>query len=230
MDGYLKITQGQEVSFTVWENFYQDLCNDILLERERHGKGWNFVVANAIYTRQARDLVQKLLGSAVLFVVLDIDVQQQSERIASRFGMPVTAAKSMEKYCRGFETGDAKEINDPNILSLQVGTKTPDELLAEIVSFVNAGTAMDMDMDINMDMKTNSSSGVVQRRPEECGKCKKDMVQARAYFLSLGFDLPSSTEASCDVCGKEGTLGELYKDGAWYCEKGCDWGVGVCCI
>lgn len=110
-DGFMKISQGASVDFSVWADFYKELCADVLRERERLGPGWNFVIANAVYTVQTRDLVRQILGPELKFVVLDIDVELQSERIASRFGMPLTAAPGMKKCCKGFEIGREDEVN-----------------------------------------------------------------------------------------------------------------------
>ena len=134
-EGYMKIGEGQEVEFSVWENFYKLLCADVIAERERLGPGWNFVVAQAVYTRQARDLIRTLLGPDLKFVVLDVDKVLQSERMASRFNMPPEAAPGLLKYCNGFEAATEDETST---LGLSVGHETTQEHVAQaVLAFMN---------------------------------------------------------------------------------------------
>ncbi len=121
LQGLKEIVSGDTVDCTmVWAPFYRALCADVLRERTRLGPGWNMVVSQAVFTREARDLVRGLLGPDLCLVILDIPVDLQAERLAARFKMRSTeAVKGMERFCRGFEPADESEVGE-RTLSLKV--------------------------------------------------------------------------------------------------------------
>lgn len=141
-EGFLKIVHGRDVPFSIWEDFYLELCADVKRERERLGPGWNFVVAQAVYTRQARDLIRDQLGPDLSLVVLDVDKELQAERLAGRFDMPASAASNLMKVCQGFEPAVEDE---PRTFDIKVTRdKTVVDVLGEVQACcidVQAGTS-----------------------------------------------------------------------------------------
>jgi gluconate kinase len=130
-NGFMKVVHGKQVPFGIWEDFYLELCADVKRERERLGPGWNFVVAQAVYTRQARDLIRDQLGPALSLVVLDVDKELQAERLAGRFGMPASAAPNMMKVCQGFEPAVEDE---PRTFDIKVTRdKSATDVLGEVL-------------------------------------------------------------------------------------------------
>ena len=140
--GFMKVVLGAKVDFVIWETFYTQMCADIVKERQRFGPGWHFVVSQAVYTRAARDLIRRLLVD-VNFVVLEIDTELQSKRLAARFGMSESAADNMKKHCQGFER---KEENETNTIGLTVEkNKTPEQMATEVLLFLNVDKGTEME-------------------------------------------------------------------------------------
>ena len=102
LEGFERVAAGagSSVEDAVWEAFYTALCADVLAERARLGPGWNLAVGGAVLTRASRDLVRRLLGPALRFVVIDIEAGLQAERLRERYGLPAEAHGALEGRCR----------------------------------------------------------------------------------------------------------------------------------
>eukprot|EP00927_Polykrikos_kofoidii_P057595 TRINITY_DN51744_c0_g1_i1.p1 TRINITY_DN51744_c0_g1~~TRINITY_DN51744_c0_g1_i1.p1 ORF type:complete len:286 (+),score=45.37 TRINITY_DN51744_c0_g1_i1:118-858(+) len=136
--GFMKIVSGVSVDVVIWEAFYTHMCADIVRERQRFGPGWHFVVSQAVYTRAARDFIRSQLPD-VNFVVLDIDADLQSKRLAARFGMPESAAANMKQHCKGFEGKDEDEVTPAVGLRVEAN-KTPEQMAEEVLVFLKGKT------------------------------------------------------------------------------------------
>merc|ERR1712112_151390 len=64
------------------DRFLKLMAEDIAKERMRVGGDW--VVAFAVYDRKDRDIFRKILGSEVIFVLLDLDKDLLKERLSRR--------------------------------------------------------------------------------------------------------------------------------------------------
>mmetsp|Transcript_12151 Transcript_12151/g.25018 ORF Transcript_12151/g.25018 Transcript_12151/m.25018 type:complete len:230 (+) Transcript_12151:165-854(+) len=134
--GFMQASQGDAVDFEVWEDFYRELCADVLQERQRLGSGRNFVVAQAVYSARARELIRSLLGPDLVFVVLNLAPELQARRLAERFALPPSQHGSMLRYCRGFE---AATEHERRTVSMQVEAgKTPAKMAQELREFLAA--------------------------------------------------------------------------------------------
>ncbi len=133
--GFVPVTQGKAVDFAVWKDFYTELCSDVRRERARLGPGWPyFCVAQAVYSRRARDLVRELLPD-VRFVVLEVEPGLQAERLCARFGLPPAQAPSMARHCQGFEPAG----EDEPCLRIRVDREqTPELMAAQVLAFLSA--------------------------------------------------------------------------------------------
>jgi len=82
-EGYGKKLKGEDVPPEIWQNFYQMMCQDIKVQRGRIGGNW--VVAQALYTKEARNTVAKELGRELTIYVLETDDPElQVERLCKR--------------------------------------------------------------------------------------------------------------------------------------------------
>jgi len=115
--GYKKLMEGQEAPFSIWEDFYGMMCQEILAEREKIGGDW--IINQGVYTKEARDLIRIKLGSQLKFVFFDMDPDLQAARLANRekgtgeITEEVLEAKKQEclKRTRGYQRRQDDEQN-----------------------------------------------------------------------------------------------------------------------
>ena len=62
----------------VCKEFYELMCDDIIKERTKFGGNW--VINHGLYTKLARDIVKKKLGSKLQLIVLTISSEHQAKR------------------------------------------------------------------------------------------------------------------------------------------------------
>ena len=68
----------------VMEIVSEDMANDILKQRQRIGGDWS--IAFAVFSRKQRDIIRKILGPDVIFVVLNLTKDCTKKRLAGRHG------------------------------------------------------------------------------------------------------------------------------------------------
>ena len=68
----------------VMETVSEDIANDILKQRQRIGGDWS--IAFAVFSRKQRDIIRKILGPDVIFMVLNLTKDCTKKRLASRHG------------------------------------------------------------------------------------------------------------------------------------------------
>ena len=68
----------------VMEIVSEDMANDILKQRQRIGGDWS--IAFAVFSRKQRDIIRKILGPDVIFVVLNLTKDCTKKRLAARHG------------------------------------------------------------------------------------------------------------------------------------------------
>jgi len=141
-EGYNKIMKGEETQFSTWEGFYSLMCDEIIREREKLGGDW--VISQAVYTREARDLIRERLGPGLRFVLLDMDPELQAIRCAKRRGSNSenTSAEAFEqakkdclKRTKGYER---KQLDEKNTIQIEIlaDTKT-EEIASNIIDFIS---------------------------------------------------------------------------------------------
>merc|ERR1712080_145257 len=99
------------------EEFYKEMCEDLVRERMRMGGDW--VVAQAVPTRRIRDMMKKLLGPDVIFVVLRMSSEDQKERVKQRHGDGEEAQGALEMLTKAnklFEPATEDEENAVDVL------------------------------------------------------------------------------------------------------------------
>ena len=146
-DGYTKLRKGEEVDEKIWEDFYELLCQDILREREKLGGKW--VVAQAVYTRSARDIVRRKMGDDLIIVVLETDEDDlQIERLAKRAAKKEGCTKdnlenSKKKMASFVGYHDTVEDDEPNTFKVLVSGDMSAENVAKKVheKYLSQGNA-----------------------------------------------------------------------------------------
>jgi len=115
------------------EGLFRELCADICKERKRLGGDW--AIAFAVPTRHYRDLMKKILGPDVIFVVLNMSKEGQEERIRQRHGEDAGATgESLMKMNAFYEP--ATEDEDQAIDVLVTNDMSREDVVKKILSMI----------------------------------------------------------------------------------------------
>ena len=89
----------------------EDIANDILKQRQRIGGDWS--IAFGISSRKQRDIIRKILGPDVIFMVLNITKDCAKNRLVARHGMTLNTLIEMHKI---YEKAGEDEENAFNLM------------------------------------------------------------------------------------------------------------------
>ena len=97
------------------EPYLKLLANHIIKERQR--LGGDFVIAQAIFSRKQRNLLQEIIGSDLVFMVLNIPKESQVERLKKRHAdsVPDSFMEFWFRYAKMCEPAGDDEKNSFNI-------------------------------------------------------------------------------------------------------------------
>ena len=102
----------------VMETVSEDVANDILKQRQRIRGDWS--IAFPAFTRKQRDIIRKVLGPDVIFMVLNLTNDCIKKRLAARHGSDGEVAERLNKnlleFYKFFETAGEDEDNAFNIM------------------------------------------------------------------------------------------------------------------
>ena len=136
-DGYTKLFKGEAVAEKVWEDFYELLCQDILRERGKLGGDW--VIAQAAYTRTARDIIRRKMGGDLILVVLEteqesLQIERLARRAANKEEMTEEELESSKNMVKGYVgCHDTVQEDEPNTFKVMV---TADMTAADVANIV----------------------------------------------------------------------------------------------
>merc|ERR1719228_1850024 len=82
-DFYVKL-KDQELDEKLGEKFYKYMADSIGYERKRIGGDW--VIAQAVPTRNLRDVIRRSLGKDLIFILLGLKKETIVERLTKRHG------------------------------------------------------------------------------------------------------------------------------------------------
>ena len=147
-EGYMNLMFGRKTDPSVWERGYDMMCDDIIGERKRLGGDW--VVNQAVYTRDARDIVRKKLGPNLKFVILEMDQELQIKRLAKRSLSGVCHANELSGHITEGALEKAKkdvitrtgglekaQTDEPNTFALEITeSMSLDDVVVKILAFV----------------------------------------------------------------------------------------------
>ena len=114
------------------EKSYELLCEDISSQRKRIGGDW--VIAQAVPTREIRKRIRSKLGPNLLFVVLHMTKEDQAARIRARHGDQEDFVNVLTKMYDLYETAAEDEPNAINVVIPKDMTR--DEVVEEILKAV----------------------------------------------------------------------------------------------
>jgi len=92
----------------VFDDFYSLLCEDIKKEKARIGGNW--AVAQCVILRDMRDFIRSKMGSDMVFVSLEMEMESNLERLRKRHKGEEAEVESLKKYIEKCEpAGDDEE-------------------------------------------------------------------------------------------------------------------------
>lgn len=106
------------------DRYYTLMAKDILKERKRVGGDW--VVVFAMAKRVDRDVIRKVLGNDLTFVVLDIPLELVIERLKGRGKGEEHLAKEHNQY-------EPAQEDEPNTISFEIKKEATGEQNAQAV-------------------------------------------------------------------------------------------------
>jgi len=138
-EGYIPLITGRSnpPDFSIFSDFYNLACNNILEEKEKRGRdGKHWAITNALYTRACRDYVRSKLGEDSLIIVsLELPDELAIDRMATRAGVPESAKHNFKKYLHGY---DAIADDEPNTLQIKVNPETTqDDVCQQIIQYLD---------------------------------------------------------------------------------------------
>ena len=95
----------------------EDMAIDIFKQRKRIGGDWS--IAFAVFSRKQRDIIRKILGPDVIFIVLNLTKDCTKKRLASRHGDGDVADKitnTLLEFHKLYEKAGEDEENAFNIM------------------------------------------------------------------------------------------------------------------
>merc|ERR1711944_334304 len=115
MSEFMGMMEGKEYYAKSLCEFYTLMSEDICNEQKRIGG--DFAVAHAVPARRFRDHIRKQLGSNLIFVVLHMSKEDQTERIKGRHGNEEMFVDMLPKCYDFFEPA---EEDEPNTIPLLI--------------------------------------------------------------------------------------------------------------
>jgi len=129
---YELMMKGEEYDKKTMEDFYSVLCDEIQRERNRIGGDW--VVATIVDKKEWRDFVRSKLGPDLVFIILDMELEQQVERIRGRHDEDESAVNMMKEF---YNQCEPKADNEDNAIGLKITRDmTPDMVVKQILSMI----------------------------------------------------------------------------------------------
>ena len=101
----------------VMEIVSEDMANDILKQRQRIGGDWS--IAFAVFSRKQRDIIRKVLGPDVIFMVLNLTKDCTKKRLTARHGEGDVADminNTLLEFYKFYEKAGEDEENAFNIM------------------------------------------------------------------------------------------------------------------
>ena len=116
------------------------IANDVLMQRKRIGGNWS--VAFTVFSRKHRDAIQKILGSDVIFLVMNLTENYTKKRILSRHGEAEPWAEGISKMALAFHKIHEKaEEDEENAYDIMIEENmTPDDVVDKVMDIISTCT------------------------------------------------------------------------------------------
>ena len=102
---------------------------DILKQRKRIGGNWS--VDFAVFSRKQRDGLRKILGSDLIFIVLNMSKQCQEKRLIDRHGNDKEIIDFLKMLHTMYEPGENDEENTYNVTITE--DMSPEDVVQKIL-------------------------------------------------------------------------------------------------
>jgi len=121
-----------EYNQKIFDDYWTLLCKDIKKEKARIGGDW--AVAQCVITRDMRDTIRSEMGSDVVFVLLEMDLESTLERLRKRHKGEEKEVESMRKY---YEKCESAGKDEEGIIIVKVTKEmTPEDVLMKALQTV----------------------------------------------------------------------------------------------
>jgi len=128
-----KFMTGEKYDEKIMLAYIESLVTDLKTQRARIGGDW--AVAGTVQTKKMRDHARKQFGPNLQFIVLDMELEQQVERIRSRHGDDPEMIEMQKKVFLKFEP---KSESEENTVAVKIAVDmTPDDLANNILREIN---------------------------------------------------------------------------------------------
>ena len=118
--------------------FYKVMANFVLKEKTKIGG--NFVVAQAVPTKQMRDAIKEILGDQCIFVTLQLAEETNAKRVDNRFKGKVTdeVKKMFSEMCnKMYKLFEPAKPDEKNAVNVEIG---PDMDIDEVTQTILSKT------------------------------------------------------------------------------------------
>lgn len=161
-NGFGKLSKGEEVEFSAWENFFSLLCPAVLAAQSKLPTNTNLVVSFSVYLEKVRDYLRQHLSNDIRFIILNPSIEHVAIRKVNH--LKNTAAErgqTLSQFLRSFHPdSDAPDMEESVLIgilteqarggsvgfqgkqageanTLEVGDKTADEVYEAAHAFLN---------------------------------------------------------------------------------------------
>ena len=109
------------------------MCKDIMAERKRVGGNW--AIAQAVPTRELRDVIRKELGPQLEFVILSLTQDAQKERIKKRHGDDESQQGFVDFLVGMLDKFEPAMSDEPRAIEISIRPEmAPEDVIAQILS------------------------------------------------------------------------------------------------
>ena len=134
---YLKLSEKQELDEVQGARAYEYMSKSVGSERKRIGGDW--AVAQAVPTKNMRDVIRKHLGKdKVTFILIGLEPEATRERLNKRHGES-EEGKTMTDFCMKVNSFyELKTANEEDTYDIIVNNEmTPKDVVKKILEIVN---------------------------------------------------------------------------------------------
>ena len=134
LEYYTALGQGEDADSQKAIEFYKAMSKDILKQRKRIGGNW--VVAQAVPTRELRDVIRGALGPELEFVTLSLTKDSQLERLQKRHGQSEESQGFINFMVALLEKYEPVASDEPKSIDIPITPKmTPEDVFDGVLAY-----------------------------------------------------------------------------------------------
>ena len=113
------------------------MANDILKQRSRIGGDWS--IAFACFSRQQRELIRKILGPDVIFIVMSLTKETTMKRLQGRFGEDENGELFTNQFLAIYEKYEEAGDDEMNSYNLTIDENMSiDDVNDKVISIIES--------------------------------------------------------------------------------------------